>query len=67
MPKLRNIHIVSNAYSECVPTPVDYRQAVIGVTFSVLIELQPVPFKINCAVKSTEIELIGHEIITRTH
>jgi len=23
--KLRNIHIVSNAYSECVPTPVDYR------------------------------------------
>jgi len=25
MPKLRNIHIVSNAYSECVPTPVDYR------------------------------------------
>merc|ERR1719334_1855477 len=22
---LRNLHIVSNAYSECVPTPVDYR------------------------------------------
>ena len=25
MPKLRNVQIVSNAYSECVPTPVDYR------------------------------------------
>ena len=25
MPKLRNLEIVSNAYSECVPTPVDYR------------------------------------------
>jgi len=25
MPKLRNIQIVSNAYSECTPTPVDYR------------------------------------------
>eukprot|EP00092_Neocalanus_flemingeri_P001028 GFUD01001097.1.p1 GENE.GFUD01001097.1~~GFUD01001097.1.p1 ORF type:complete len:570 (-),score=89.29 GFUD01001097.1:101-1810(-) len=25
MPKLRNVHIVSNAYSESVPTPVDYR------------------------------------------
>ena len=25
MPKLRNVQIVSNAYSESVPTPVDYR------------------------------------------
>jgi len=25
MPRLRNVQIVSNAYSECVPTPVDYR------------------------------------------
>ena len=25
MPKLRNLEIVSNAYSESVPTPVDYR------------------------------------------
>jgi len=25
MPKLRNVQIVSNAYSECIPTPVDYR------------------------------------------
>jgi len=25
MPKLRNLQIVSNAYSECVPTPVDCR------------------------------------------
>ena len=29
MHKLRNIQIVSNAYSECVPTPVDYRQDLV--------------------------------------
>ena len=25
MPKLKNLHIVSNSYSDCVPSPVDYR------------------------------------------
>ena len=25
MPRLRNVQIMTNAYTECVPTPVDYR------------------------------------------
>ena len=25
MPKMRNLQILTNSYTECVPTPVDYR------------------------------------------
>ncbi len=25
MPKFRNLHVLTNSYTECVPTPVDYR------------------------------------------
>lgn len=25
MPKLRNVHIVTNAYTDCAASPVDYR------------------------------------------
>ena len=36
MPKLRNVQIVSNAYSECVPTPVDYRSLQNKTSFYIL-------------------------------